>query len=139
MPYWRLFYHLVWGTKNREPLISPEVEPALFGFLRKKAIGLGATVYVLNGTHDHVHIVVSIPPNIAISKFVGQVKAVASTRMNQSRLFDIPFYWQHEYGVFSFDRKKLEGIIRYVEDQKKHHDEGTIIKALEMMTADGEN
>lgn len=44
MPYWQLFYHIVWSTKGREPLLTPDIEPFVFDFLRRKAIGLGATV-----------------------------------------------------------------------------------------------
>lgn len=44
MPYWQLFYHIVWATKNREPLLTAEVESAIYGYLFKKAIGLEANV-----------------------------------------------------------------------------------------------
>jgi REP element-mobilizing transposase RayT len=131
MPYWQLFYHIVWATKNREPLLIPQVEPVIHGYLHNKAIDLEATVYALNGYLDHVHIVASIPPKIAVSKFVGQIKAVASVKFNQSRPNDTPFYWQEEYGVFSFDRKRLPNFVAYVERQKEHHSQGTIIPVLE--------
>jgi len=55
VPYWQLFYHIVWTTKNRGPLLTPTIEPLVHEFLRSKAIGLGATVFTLNGTADHVH------------------------------------------------------------------------------------
>ena len=131
MPYWQLFYHAVWATKNRAPLLTPEVEPIIYGFLRSKATRLGATVFALNGTVDHVHIVVSIPPRIAVAKFIGQIKAVASTRFNKSGLSPIPFFWQDEYAVFSFDRKRLPNYIAYVERQKEHHAQRTTIPILE--------
>ena len=49
MPYWQLYYHAVWATKNREPLLTPEVEPQIYGWLRQNADALGATVFALNG------------------------------------------------------------------------------------------
>ena len=55
MPYWQLFYHIVWTTKNREPLLAPTIESIVHEFLRSKATELGATVFALNGTADHVH------------------------------------------------------------------------------------
>jgi putative transposase len=131
MPYWQLFYHIVWATKKRTPLLTPDVEPIIYGFLRSKAIGLGATVFALNGVADHVHIVVAIPPKIAVAKFIGQVKAVASTKFNKSGLSTTPFFWQEEYGAFSFDGKRLPNYITYVERQKEHHAQGTIIPILE--------
>jgi REP element-mobilizing transposase RayT len=131
MPYWQLFYHIVWSTKDRLPLLTPEVESVIYGFLRSKAIGLGATLFALNGTVDHVHMVAAIAPAIAVSKFIGQVKAVASTRFNKSGQSNTPFFWQEEYGVFSFDGKRLPNYIAYVERQKEHHAQGTTISILE--------
>jgi REP element-mobilizing transposase RayT len=134
MSFWRLFYHLVWATKNREPVLTCEVEPIVYDFLRVKAIGLGAAVFALNGTADHVHLVVAIPPAIAVSDFIGQVKGVASAKYNKGRCMN-PLYWQAEYGVFSFDGKRLPGIIAYVERQREHHAQNKTIPVLER-TAD---
>ena len=136
MPYWQLFYHLVWSTKDRHPLFTPQVEKHIYGYLTSKAVGLKGVVYTIGGTTDHVHMVVSIPPAISVSKFVGQIKGAASTRFNKSGISDVPFKWQDEYGAFSFDAKRLPNYIAYVERQKEHHAEGTIIPILERMTSE---
>ena len=135
MPYWQLFYHIIWGTKNREPLLTPRVETVIHGYVRSKAIGLGATVFALDGTVDHVHVVAAIPPKIPVAKFIGQIKAVASTRFNKSHP-STPFFWQGEYGVLSFDGKRLPNYIAYVRQQKEHHSQNSIIPILER-TSDG--
>jgi putative transposase len=131
MPYWQLFYHLIWATKRREPLMTSAVAPEIYGFLRSKAIGLGATVFAVNGVADHVHMTVAIPPRLAVATFVGQVKGVASAKANKAGLIGTPFYWQEEYGVFSFDAKRLPNFIAYVERQQQHHAEHTAIRVLE--------
>ncbi len=131
MPYWQLFYHIVWSTKDRLPLLTLEIESVIYGFLRSKAIGLGATLFALNGVADHVHMVVAVPPKIAVAKFIGQVKAVASTKFNKSGQGITLFFWQEEYGVFSFDGKRLPNYIAYVERQKEHHAQGMAISILE--------
>jgi putative transposase len=136
MPYSQLFYHIVWATKRREPLITPDVEPMIYGFLRSKAIGLEAIVFALNGITDHVHMVVSIPPSIAVSTFIGQVKGVASTKFNKSGVRAEPLFWQEGFGVFSFDGKRLPNHIAYVERQKEHHAQGTTIAVLERTEGD---
>jgi len=136
MPYTQLFYHLVWATKNREPLLTSGVEPIILGFLRSKAIGLGGVLFALNCVVDHVHMVVAIPASIAVAKFVGQVKAVASTRFNKSGLGP-DFFWQEEYGAFTFDGKRLPNFIQYVERQKEHHANGATIPILERVTGEG--
>ena len=131
MPYWQLFYHIVWATKNRLPLLTPDIEVVIYDLLRRKAIGLGATVFALGGVLEHVHMVVAIPPKISVAKFIGQIKAVASTKFNKSGLTEGSFFWQEEYGVFSFDSKRLPNYIAYVERQKQHHAQHTTIPILE--------
>jgi len=136
MSYWQLFYHLVWSTKNHEPLITSSAEPIIYAFLRAKAVALGGSVFAVNGTADHVHMIVSIPPTIAISTFIGQVKGVSSSRYNKGRTdAENRFAWQAQYGVFSFDGRRLPDIIAYVANQKKHHANGTTIPLLERTDA----
>ena len=131
MPYCQLYYHIVWSTKDREPLLADGVEEMVNGLLRAKAVNLGAHVYALNGMPDHVHMIVSIPPRIAVSRFIGQVKATASTRFNKSAEHDFQLLWQREYSIFTFDRKSLSRHVAYVEGQKAHHADRTTIPLLE--------
>ena len=141
MAYWQLFYHIVWATKYREPTITPKREEALFNFIRSKAYALGGTVHALNGTVDHVHLVASIPPKIAIARFVGQVKGVSSARYNEEVRQDLEtrFYWQESYGIFSFDKKRLPYIVEYVCRQKEHHQDKQIIPILEKDVEDDDS
>ncbi|MCJ7658308.1 MAG: IS200/IS605 family transposase [Anaerolineales bacterium] len=137
MPYWQLFYHIVWATKNREPILSPDIDSIIYGYLKAKAISLGVVVFALDGWHDHVHMVAAIPPSIAVAKFIGQVKAVAATKFNKSGHPKAPLYWQSEYAVFSFDKKNLPNYISYVKGQKEHHTNKTGIPILERTKGDG--
>ena len=140
MPYWRLFYHIVFATKNREPLITPDIEDELHGYLTGKATSLGAIVYAVNGTEDHVHIVASVPPKIALSNFVGQIKGATSHHINHLPGRDGPLFdWQRGYGVLSFGQKHLDWVADYVRRQKEHHRSGTTMALLERVeeTDDG--
>ncbi len=131
MPYTQLFYHLVWATKARQPKLTEEVEPILHSLVRNKAIALGGSVFALGGVADHVHLVASIPPAISVAKFVGQVKGASSSIFNKSGFTRARFFWQDEYGAFSFDRKRLANFVAYAENQKQHHDRQTTIPILE--------
>ena len=131
MPYWRLFYHFVWGTKNREPLIAPHWENDLHNAIAAKASKLDAFVYAVGGIEDHVHLVVSTPPSIALSTFIGQVKGNTSHLVNHVLDPDACFSWQAEYGVVSFGGKMLDTAVRYVKSQRQHHSDGTTIAMLE--------
>lgn len=130
MPYCQLYYHLVWATKERHSLITPDRESVIYEFLSGKAVGLGGYIYALNGTTDHVHMVASIPPRLAVAEFVGQVKGVASAKFNKLMSYPL-LYWQAEYGAFTFDGKRLGNVIAYVDRQKEHHTVQTLIPVLE--------
>ncbi|HEX5944159.1 MAG TPA: transposase [Anaerolineales bacterium] len=67
MPYWRLFYHVIWSTKNRLPLIDPAWEKDLHGYIRGKATALECIPYAIGGMPDHLHVAISIPPKLAVA------------------------------------------------------------------------
>ncbi|HSN75172.1 MAG TPA: IS200/IS605 family transposase, partial [Anaerolineae bacterium] len=77
MPYYELYYHLVWATKDREPLIVPDLEADLHQYLRGKAISLGVIVHAVGGIEEHVHIAASIPPRLAVATVIGQLKGAS--------------------------------------------------------------
>jgi putative transposase len=98
MPYWRLFYHVVWGTKNRLPLIESAWEADLHGYIWGKATALECIPHAINGIPDHLHVVISIPPKLSIATTIGQLKGASSHHVNE-RYLDSAFAWQAEYGV----------------------------------------
>ncbi len=136
MPYWRLFYHITWATKHRNLLITPQFAANLHNVIANRASQLGAFVHAVGGIEDHIHLAVSVPPRLALSEFIQQLKGSSSHFANHELGLQDPFAWQAEYGVVSFDGKQLAGIVRYVKEQRQHHLERTTIPILERMTAE---
>lgn len=134
MSFWRLYYHLVWATKNREPSITPEVELKLYPYLLKKAAELEIGVYALNGWNDHVHMIVSIPPKLAVANAVKNLKGASAHYLNHESLLGGTFIWQRGYGVLSVGERQKPIAIAYVESQKEHHKQGTTNVWLEHCT-----
>ena len=131
MPYSKLFYHFIWGTKHRLPLIDPAIESELYRVIAAKVKDLSGFLYAVGGTEDHVHLAASVPPKIAPAKFIGDVKGNSSHFVNHVIKPDFEFYWQDEYGVLSFGEKNLPAVVRYIHNQKQHHADGTLIAAME--------
>jgi len=131
MSFWRLFYHLVWATKNRERLIQPVVEQRLYAYLVRKAGELDVFVYAINGWYDHVHLIVSIPPTLAVADVVIQLKDASSHEMSLPTSLDYPFAWQRGYGVLSLGERQRPDAEAYVRDQKRHHEQQTTNAWLE--------
>lgn len=129
MPYSRLFYHFVWATHQRWPLITAELREPLYAAMRAKVAELDGITHALNGMPDHVHLVVTVPPKLALTIFIGQVKGVSSHLA--SRLSPEAFAWQKEYGVLSVSESHLSMVVRYVLEQQNHHAEGKLNERLE--------
>jgi putative transposase len=134
MPYWRLYYHFVWSTKDRLPLLTPDIENRTYSVIANKCKALGGWVHAINGMPDHVHVVLAAPPRISPAEIARNLKGI-SAHFIQSEL-NVTLKWQRGYGVFSLTRRGLEPAVDYVRQQKKHHAEGTIYTSLEITTDD---
>ena len=134
MPFYRLFYHIVWATKYREPLITSEFEADLHSIIASKAKDLGAIVHAVGGIEDHIHLVATVPPALALADFIGQVKGHSSHFVNHQCGLSYHFQWQNEYGVVSFGSKQLNHVVQYAHNQPQHHQNNSTIAYLEKMT-----
>ncbi|RUR73087.1 IS200/IS605 family transposase [Chlorogloeopsis fritschii PCC 9212] len=134
MALWRVYYHLVWATKERLPLIKLELEDSLYHYIIGKADSNSSIVHAIGGMEDHVHLVVSIPPRISIAGFVKNIKGSSSHYINHTLFPNYhKFAWQEGYGVFSLGSKQLDQAIAYVHNQKTHHLQQTAIPSLEIV------
>ena len=131
MPDWKLFYHITWGTKIRLSLITPDLEAPLHSAIAAKAIDIGAIVHAVGGIENHIHLAVSVPPKIALSDFIGQVKGNSSHAVNHVFQPGSNFRWQEEYGIHSFDEKILHFIVKYIHAQHEHHQQDNLFNHLE--------
>ena len=131
--YQELFYHLVWSTKNREPMINGEIQPVLFEVLNAKAENLDCRIIALNCVPDHVHILLVIPPKLAVSMAINGLKGFSSHEVKPYRQ---DFTWQHGYGIFTLRSSDLSVVEEYVKNQEKHHKIGTTVESWEAPVED---
>ena len=138
MSFWRNYYHIIWTTKNRMPLIREEFEDQLYGYIVKRAKEDGVLVYALNGTEDHTHIVVSIPPKHSVSEIVQRLKGASAHYVNHVIQPEGHFRWQRGYGCLTVGEKQRNIAEEYVIKQKVHHKKETTISWLEHHTEEDE-
>jgi REP element-mobilizing transposase RayT len=129
--YWEAYYHFVWSTHERAPAITEELEPHLFRYIRHKCRELGAVVHALNGMPDHIHLAASVPPRLAVSDFIHDVKG-SSSRFVNDRHGGHEFHWQEGYAVLTFGKRDLSAVVRYIVRQKEHHRTGKLSPDMEM-------
>lgn len=133
MAYWQLYYHFVWPTAQRAPLITAELIPVLYAQLWQRAARMDATMFAVGGTAWHVHVVVAVPPRWSPALFVGQLKSQTTVALNRSGLCPTRFAWHEGYGVYAFDRRQLSAMVDYVEQQEEVHATRHEIRALELV------
>ncbi len=133
MSYTRLRYHIVTATKRREPSITEEISPILYGALHAKAEERGAKILKLGGVEDHIHIVAAIPPTISLATFVREIKT-ASSRAIHKEYPSTAFAWQPGYGAFTLNPLDLTAILKYVANQAEHHAQSSIWPPYEYIT-----
>ncbi len=131
MPFWRLYYHLVWATRNRELLITPTVEPKLYAYIISKAAELELYVYAINGCSDHVHLLVAIPPKHAVADVVKNLKGASAHYINHHLNLEYTFGWQRGYGALSLGERQRDIAESYIRRQKQHHGENSVNAWLE--------
>jgi len=85
---------------------------------------------------DHVHLLVSLPPTIKVSDFIGQVKGATAHRINEEIKLNFKLKWQEGYGVLSMRKDELEKVSRYIDNQETHHRTGKVSVLLERTEGD---
>jgi len=133
MTYWRLHYHIIWSTTDRQPILTPKVEKMFYGVIYSKAEELDLKIHAAGNVEDHAHVVLSIPPNIAVADCVRHLKGASAYAINHMDGSDSQFKWQAGYGALTVGERSLETVMEYAERQKEHHKDETIIGAYERM------
>jgi len=132
VPFWRCYYHVVWATHGRQPLMTPDVEQIIHETIIDKSLGLACHVIAMSGTADHIHVAVNIPPKLAVSTWVGRVKGASARNVNERCSDQMErFRWQSSYGVLTFGQKNLPFVVAYIQAQKQHHQQSTLVPYLE--------
>ena len=115
----RVLVHLVFSTKNREPLIARDTRPALHAYLGGILDTLGCSPLRVGGTADHVHALFSLSRTRTIAEAVEEAKKASSKWMKQQAAAD--FWWQAGYGAFSIGQSQIAAVSRYIDRQEEHH------------------
>jgi REP element-mobilizing transposase RayT len=116
-----LLAHVVFSTKNRVDLITPEIEPELYAYMAAIAHNHGSRLLSINGTSNHVHLLLSLSKTISISDTLREIKKGSSSFMrNRDRAFR-HFGWQDGYGGFSIGQSQVPDVKAYIARQKEHH------------------
>jgi putative transposase len=114
-----LLTHVLFGTKDRAPSIEAEWRAQLHAYMGDAVGELNGTALIVNGTADHVHLLVALPPDLCVSDAMRVLKTNSSRWVRETRR--VPFAWQAGYGAFGVSRANADAVSRYIARQEEHH------------------
>ena len=119
--YVNALFHCVFSTKGRRPWINDELQQRLWPFLGGIARENKMTGLAIGGVEDHVHLLLSMPATISISKALQLIKGRSSKWVHDTFPQRRDFAWQEGYGAFSIGVSQVEDTQRYIANQTEHH------------------
>ncbi|MGA2786487.1 MAG: IS200/IS605 family transposase [Verrucomicrobiota bacterium] len=119
--YTQIYLHVVFAVEGRQNLIAPEHNDELQKYITGIVTAQRHKLIAINNMPDHLHLLVGLRPDAALSDLVRDVKAGSSKFINEKRWVMGRFSWQEGFGAFSHARSQLGAVIRYIQNQQKHH------------------
>lgn len=115
----RVLVHLVFSTKNREPLIALDHRERTFAYLAGTLNAIDCPAVIVGGVADHVHLLFVLARTLSLSKVVEEVKK-ESSKWAKTNVHP-EFYWQNGYGAFSVSPSMVKRVTEYIANQEEHH------------------
>lgn len=119
--YTQIYLHVVFAVQNRQCLIDKNWKDELYKYICGIVNSKGQKIYAIDGVSDHIHFLLSLKPDIALSEIIREVKSNSSKWVNAKQFVRSRFKWQEGFGAFSCSASHLDKVIAYINNQEKHH------------------
>ena len=125
------YLHIIFSTKNRDCIIPSTLDTQLHSYIAGIAKQRQVPLLRINGTEDHIHILLKLHPNVALSTLLKEVKAYSTSWIKKQGCTH--FAWQEGYGGFSCSFSHLKRLKKYIEIQKEHHKKITFKEEIDTL------
>ena len=125
MGYVKMWAHLVWATKKREPVLEKNIRKNIFSHIRENALTKNIQIDFINGHVDHVHILISLNADQTIANTIQLIKGESSYWINKNKLTPQKFEWQDDYFAVSVSESGIDKVRDYIKNQEEHHKKKT--------------
>jgi REP element-mobilizing transposase RayT len=116
-----LHYHVIFSTKNREPWIRADIEARVWSYLGGIARDNDMKALLVGGIENHVHLLLGLPPTLAVSKAIQLLKGGSSPWLKENFSGLGGFGWQDGYGAFTVSKSLVPDVAAYIRGQREHH------------------
>ena len=117
----QIYIQTVFAVNNRLSIIKPEFKEDVYKYITGIVRNQGQKLISINGMPDHAHILIGLRPAMALADLVQEIKADSTNFINKNKWVNGKFSWQEGYGAFPYGHSQLDTIIRYIQNQEKHH------------------
>jgi putative transposase len=119
--YTQIYIHAVFAVEGRESLIAPEHKIEIYKYMTAVIQDQKHKLMSINGMPDHVHLLIGLRPDVALSELVRDLKSAASRLINDKRRVRGHFNWQRGFVAFSYSKSQVSNVAKYIENQERHH------------------
>jgi len=119
--YTDLLYHVVFSTKGRIPVVAEEIRSRLYAYIGGIVRQMAGDALQISGTTDHVHLLLHLPPTVAVANAVRDIKANSSGWVHGEWPTRRDFGWQTGYGAFTVSESRRGSVLEYIATQAEHH------------------
>ena len=116
-----ILVHVIFSTKSRIPFIKPEIQKELHNYMCGIARSYESFVHQVGGIEDHVHLFITLPRVMPLSKLVEEIKKSSSKWIKEKGIDYRDFAWQRGYGAFSIGHSSFDALCHYIQNQQEHH------------------
>ena len=125
--YFKLHIQFVFSVKYRAAMIQKEWKEDLHKYITGIFQQNNHKMLQMNSMPDHMHILIGMRPHQSISSLVQNVKTESSKWIKNQKYCRSSFSWQEGYGAFSYSKSHVPDVIRYIQNQEKHHEKETFL------------
>lgn len=134
----QMYFHIVFSTKNRERVLVASQRDHLFRYVWGILKNKNCHLYRINGVEDHVHILTSVHPTIALADLIKDIKVASGIWIKEQGLFPEFTHWQDGYSAFTVSHSDRDAVIEYIKGQEEHHKKVAFLDELrEVLTRHG--
>ena len=121
MGYTKMWIHLVWATKKREPVLDKAIRSKIFSHIRENSLVNKIHIDFINRHVDHLHILDSLNASQSIATIIQLIKGESSYWINKNKLTSQKFEWQDDYFAVSVSESGINSVREYIKNQEEHH------------------
>jgi REP element-mobilizing transposase RayT len=126
--YTQILYQIVFSTKGRENVLLRENRERLYKYIWGVLKNKKCHLYRIGGIENHIHIVTSLHPSIALADLIKEIKVASSGMIKEEKLFPLFRSWQIGYGAFTYSIDAKNNLIEYVKNQESHHKKESFVE-----------